>query len=59
MAEKHFVPRANPIQSAAEAQHEVDALASSWHNETYLILRIVVYCAVVLEKILAKVEPLR
>ena len=48
-----------PIESAKHALHETDALPSMWHIETHLILRVLIYCAFMLEKIYAKVEPLR
>ena len=48
-----------PIDSAEHALHEADALPNFFHPETHLILRVLIYCAFMLEKIYAKVEPLR
>jgi hypothetical protein len=48
-----------PIDSAEHALHEADTLPSFFHPETHLILRVLIYCAFMLEKIYAKVEPLR
>ena len=53
------MPVTQRIDSAAHAEHEADALARIWHLETHLILRVLIYCAFMLEKIYAKVEPLQ
>lgn len=46
------------IGSATEAQKAADGLKSTWHAETTLILRVLIYCAFRLEDVIRKLDSL-